>query len=77
MTTPKGAALKATTLKCAYGCISPLTCPYPHNECAHCKKVRAAAVKDGADLPPALRPAFEVTDVIVDDKPYMVRHPLT
>lgn len=31
------------TLPCRYGCVEPVTCPYPHSECPHCLEARDAA----------------------------------
>lgn len=28
------------TLPCRYGCVEPVTCPYPHSDCPHCLEAR-------------------------------------
>lgn len=50
---------------CRYGCTDPTTCPWPHNDCRHCRKVRKeAGVKVNGSA------------ALNDSKQYGERHPL-
>lgn len=52
---------------CKYACTDPVTCPYLHPSCRHCKKVREEAAKPKEAQPEA---------ILSDTKSYLQRHPL-